>query len=962
MKKKKFLFVSIGLALSLASLVTTSCTVDNGNDAVIDVITGIDYVCPEFIEIGESTTVQVDILGSDDDSALFESLNPEIATISESGKITGISQGTATIRITAKNDTQFTREFNITVIGKIPESISITIDKESGEYTRNDNKITVDLGSRLKFGISLSSENAKLPDSVIYQFNNLSSLPSSASALELNRNTGEFYANVALTGLILEVNAYFGNANQNHRTATLIIDIVDVNAQNEEAVNEIFANTLEKEKTSFKNTTISRTITDEITNTSKTTSREYYSFIDSNYVKINNIDETSYSFNGIYDGYDYAFDYTLEDGKANISQFYVNEEHNENRSNDLIFEYDASYIYGISSIIKNRFFQSAELIDGKFYGLGNYVAKANAKYIFNNDEILITSSFTDSERYATTNLKLTLNFDAETKILNGYKLEENVKNLAESALNFQYSIVEAADNITFGEKESVDESASYYFDFEDFYFTDLTVKSRYGKYDESDVNLKKFGYDSYDSTTKTYTLSYDRTLVLDLSSTNKFATSQIDHIKAVSSNPDSIPNPSQGSDGSFSITAKSDANGTNYKAGTASFTFETSRGYKETIRVQFTEAGISDVYINDGTYNTEEDFVESTFEGDYSNYFYINNAPSDVTDGVTYSIKVVNASNGNLNGISLYQYESNNIDGLYGYAIKGNQVGVYEYKVVLTKGSTVVESSRTYKIEVKEPYSVQYIKDNIVGKKYVKYSGSNMFLIEFVNDTEISISEDLYGTVKKDTIKYHIEKGHILVDEEVRFENCTYFIGVKDGDIKFDSEFTFVKPYLEYCDISDSTSQVGSKNNYRPVVFNTHHDINATNINEIIKNKTLTTVGGPEVNWGNGVVKPEYALSFNENNTGKLKLVDRSNTLCELTFEYEVSGAGSNVYLNILSSDGSKDENYVKGFRYSTIDYIPSVDGIGDTYYFLQVNLNIVKKYGASSQEERKTVNFPIFG
>ena len=81
-----------------------------------------------------------------------------------------------------------------------------------------------------------------------------------------------------------------------------------------------------------------------------------------------------------------------------------------------------------------------------------------------------------------------------------------------------------------------------------------------------------------------------------------------------------------------------------------------------------------------------------------------------------------------------------------------------------------------------------------------------------------------------------------------------------------------------------------------------------------------------------------------------------------INIEYEVSGAGSNVNLNILSSDGSKDENYVKGFRYSTIDYIPSIDGIGDTYYFLQVNLNIVKKYGVSSQEERKTVNFPIFG
>ena len=195
------------------------------------------------------------------------------------------------------------------------------------------------------------------------------------------------------------------------------------------------------------------------------------------------------------------------------------------------------------------------------------------------------------------------------------------------------------------------------------------------------------------------------------------------------------------------------------------------------------------------------------------------------------------------------------------------------------------------------------------------------------------------------------------------FKNVGYFVAIKEGALKFANDFSSIKLYLEYSYTDALGNKVDPEGNYRPVAFKEYHDIRKDNLNEIIKNKTFKANGGPEINWGNGVVNPEFTLSFADDNSGKITVVDSSNTLCEIKFTYEISGSNNYFYINILSKEPiTLDEDYVKGFRYDTIDYLPSINGVEGTYYFLEVNLNIVKKYGAFSQEERKIVDFPIFG
>lgn len=965
MKKKKLLVLSLSVFIPFSTLLY-SCS--NTENTVQDVITGIEYSCPPQVGLGETTSISVDVIGSDDDSATFLSLNPDIATVSEAGVITGIKEGKATIKISAKNAPEIFKEFEIEVVGIIPESISLIIEESDGNVENGDNKIFLDLGSRVKFGIATNTKGAKEPNSISYKINNINSLPSDAQALELDQATGEFYACVAISGVIIEVDAYYSEANMNLRTSTLIVDIVNRNAEEESDIKNLFDKASETEGHSFLSASINREIKNNLTSEIKIKNTGFNSYKDFNYTVISSIENEEeskdYFFNGSYDGYDYAFDYDFKDEKAQINQFYVNEQHSENSKSNYVFEYDNGYIYGYSSLIYTRYFSSGELIDGYFYGFGHYKAKASAKYEFKEDEVLITSSFVDSDRSVSADLSFTLKFDNELNRILGYSFEENVKNLADSELNLDLSIKESSLDAIYGEKLEVEKTKDFYFDFEDFYFTDLKVKSRYGRYDKNDVNLKKFGYDSYDASTNTYRLSYDRTLVLELSSTNKSATSKIDHISVTSSNPDSIPNASEGSDGSFSISAKCDVNGTNYKPGEATFTFVTSKGYKEEVHVQFTEAGISDVYINDGTYNTEEGFVETVIKGEYSPYFFINNSPSDVKVGVTYSIKVISASNNNLNGISLYQYEDGNIDGYYGYAIKGNEVGTYEFKVVLTKGSATIESSRTYKIEVVRPYTAQEIKERIANKKYVYYTGTSSFLLEFSSETSLKISQTISGEegALVDSISYHIEEGKILVDEDTLFQNITYFKGIKNGTIRFDRDFTFVQPYLEYRDNLDKDNLDDPTENYRGVKFKAYHEITKDNILDYIKNKSFKVTGTSEPNWGSGVTNPKFTLSFNDDFTGRLEVKDGLKVLCDLTFTFEVGESSKIPCLNILSSEGSKNETYITGFKYSTIDYLTTVSGDENNYYFLQVNLGVMKKYGSYSQEDRMVINFPIFG
>lgn len=80
------------------------------------------------LAVGETETLNVVVApeGSDQ-SVIFESLSPEIATVDETGKVTAVSAGRVRIKVTSAINTKISKLFTINVIATTsPESITIT--------------------------------------------------------------------------------------------------------------------------------------------------------------------------------------------------------------------------------------------------------------------------------------------------------------------------------------------------------------------------------------------------------------------------------------------------------------------------------------------------------------------------------------------------------------------------------------------------------------------------------------------------------------------------------------------------------------------------------------------------------------------------------------------------------------------------------------------------------------------
>lgn len=72
------------------------------------------------VEVGESDMpiVTMSPSNADDKSEIWESSNPQIATVDSKGNITGISEGTCTVTVTAKANTSVSAKISVTVISK----------------------------------------------------------------------------------------------------------------------------------------------------------------------------------------------------------------------------------------------------------------------------------------------------------------------------------------------------------------------------------------------------------------------------------------------------------------------------------------------------------------------------------------------------------------------------------------------------------------------------------------------------------------------------------------------------------------------------------------------------------------------------------------------------------------------------------------------------------------------------
>lgn len=90
------------------------------------------------VEVGESDMpiVTMSPSNSDDKSEIWESSNPQIATVDSKGNITGISEGTCTVTVTAKANTSVYAKISVTVIPKTETQA------QTQQNTSSNNEVT----------------------------------------------------------------------------------------------------------------------------------------------------------------------------------------------------------------------------------------------------------------------------------------------------------------------------------------------------------------------------------------------------------------------------------------------------------------------------------------------------------------------------------------------------------------------------------------------------------------------------------------------------------------------------------------------------------------------------------------------------------------------------------------------------------------------------------------------------
>ncbi|WP_322922153.1 Ig-like domain-containing protein [Paenibacillus campi] len=102
-----------------------------------------------------SQTLQLDYTAPANQTVLFESSKPSVATINTSGLITAIAEGKTTIKATLANNPQFTDSITVTVKLKDNYKINVTTDKSSLLYNESAN-ITVQV---LNNGVATTQES-----------------------------------------------------------------------------------------------------------------------------------------------------------------------------------------------------------------------------------------------------------------------------------------------------------------------------------------------------------------------------------------------------------------------------------------------------------------------------------------------------------------------------------------------------------------------------------------------------------------------------------------------------------------------------------------------------------------------------------------------------------------------------------------------------------------------------------
>jgi len=831
MKRKYLLIPIIGVLLF-----TPSCS-DNTNNFDINNITRIEVSAPSSIIVGQTITLGIDVIGSENDEVSITLSDTTLASINGL-KLTALKAGNLTLIITSLENQSISTKKDITINSENAKELKVSIiDNNLVTYDSNTKYYTVPLGQSFLVKCEVESkynQNYKLSYSVSYPSNNQDG---NFSLTQNEDNTATCKAMSAYEGISVIIKLFYNeNSTTPDITTSIQMHVVDISLESKTKAIEIINNL---DDTNLVNSKIEKSLINKEENIEETTNISINSYKDETYVNEttskNNIVTNNYYYSTNYENRYYVFSYQNSD--KSILNLYANEKIDSSSLKDgsNFFIINNNIVNsGLSSYI-GRFLSSS--IENSLLLFQDSNIYAYSSFSFSDTSIKVTSNYTNEEN-TTYNLELNINYSLNQ--LTSYNFKETITS-SYSSLTYE----EKGDNFIYKEKEEntnkVIDMDKYFFSEETFDVEVASDKDSEGRYDFSNPSKYFAGSPSLDENNElTYTLATDQSLALRIKrkeNADTIATTAIDTFTMTSSNNEVIEastmlSNSTSLDGSgiFVLSAYKDSKG-NITPGKSKITFTSLKGVTYSFNIEFIKNSLSSITVGGPTISDSSNKYDlgEIFLNDLSSYFTINGDPDD--NSYNWKLSIIE---GNSDGLELYHYEDGNIDNLYGYAIKGVKVGTYSFKIGCVGSS--IETTNTYTIKVVDSYSIENISSNIVNETYTyKMGDSYTYTLYFDSESSLTLTQDIsYEDAPTSTsLSYYIEKGRIVLDE-TDLPSTFYYSKIK-GDIKYSSDFSSLKLYLAITSSGEETST----STYTTVTFTKYVD--KSDPMNYLKGKSSTT-------------------------------------------------------------------------------------------------------------------------
>ena len=908
--KRKLLTLTLLSSALLIGTTLSSCGDNNPNEDNT-AVTGVVIGGPLSVKIGQTIKLSVDVLGSDDDSVTWKSLNEDIATVDASGVVTGVKIGDATIEATSVLDPNYKATYKIKVTGESSKEIFVVIE-ESDDITVDENGVyNIPGGKTFKVSYRLGNTNATVPDSISYSFSYSSGTNATVDDC-LIENQGDGTAlvtfNKVFTGGVISVSASYAASVEGSIKNAVSVNSYDKNAENVTKLDSIISSIKDQELASL--TKAKHTYkTSSVTEVS-----EFNVFNDSTYTKVtrkdSESDETVTNRYSVIDKKESAFYFFSYDEKSKkISEMYSNNTFKDLPS--LQYEEYAKLpnfiisdlpVYGFSSLFTSIASEASYRGSAAF---GDFSARGNATYTFTDTSAKVVTEYENSAGNI-------VSIDFELNYNTNYQL---------TGFNYVYQLGATKDTLeTVFEESGSDfvyatkgEDNIGTINIDDYYIQDFDVEY-VDNYEEIAIGEGADGtrYDidkeevQEDGTTL-YTLPYNRSLPLRIHNFTPVTGSTLFDVASVTVSNEvtgsrsimiyrdgiAVINPPRKDDGTFIATKET-------------VTFETRGGGKGTVQIQWNAPEVGDIEFdcpNHQETNTTNEF-RSVRVYDETDYFWLQTDTEDTS--YDFGMQV---TSGPSDGIKLKEHDGDT-DKLVptgAYTIETFTPGTYNFYFYIV-GHEDEFRTATFTLVVQEPISAEEYKENLIGKTYEYKLSMGVVSLTFTSDSIMTMTMPTTSDGREEgdnpdeadevtvNIRYQITDGRVTVLTDAgkvnQIFNSTnsFFESIYGGDIEISEDYRSVNLMLRTR--SDAAQDQELNYNYNQISFALRADVSTIVGNKYAGSTFLT-------------VAPSYGMStltifFETEKSGSFEIVSNSTqeVVAKFTFNYTSDAESKEVELS----------------------------------------------------------------